>query len=107
MLTPRLLRMEYSRAGAFEDRASQAFWYRRQPVPKFDARQTSELIEIETEYLQLRYRVSDEGFASTTLSIQLKASGVTWRFGDRDRLTCAARRGRWTRQTAKCGSSKA
>ena len=32
VLTPRLLRLEYSPTGAFEDRPSQAFWFRRQPM---------------------------------------------------------------------------
>ncbi len=32
VLTSRLLRLEYSPTGAFEDRPSQAFWFRRQPM---------------------------------------------------------------------------
>ena len=35
VLTPRLLRMEYSAAGKFEDRATLAFVDRKQPVPPF------------------------------------------------------------------------
>ena len=35
LLTSRLIRMEYSPTEEFEDRASQAFWYRCQPVPEF------------------------------------------------------------------------
>jgi hypothetical protein len=85
VITPRLIRMEYSRAGVFEDRASQAFWYRQQPVPAFQVKRTPEQIEIVTEHLRLRYRVTDKGFTPKTLSVQLNASGVTWRWGDRDR----------------------
>ncbi len=84
VLTNRLFRLEYSRTNRFEDRASQAFWYRRQPPPPFRVVQTPELIEIETDALLLRYRITDEGFTRNTLSIQVKASGVTWHFGDRD-----------------------
>jgi hypothetical protein len=32
VLTARLLRLEYSPTGAFEERPSQAFWFRRQPM---------------------------------------------------------------------------
>ena len=35
VLTSRLIRMEHSSAEQFEDHPSQAFWYRRQPVPQF------------------------------------------------------------------------
>ena len=35
VLTDRLIRLEYSKDGQFEDRPSQAFWYREQPVPAF------------------------------------------------------------------------
>ena len=38
LLTERLLRLEYSPDGLFEDRPSQAFWVRRLPVPPFRAR---------------------------------------------------------------------
>ena len=85
VLTSRLIRMEYSRVDAFEDRASQAFWYRRQPPPPFKATPESHEIEIETEHLLLRYRVSEKGFTAENLSILVKARGATWRFGDRDR----------------------
>jgi len=84
VLTDRLLRLEYSRTNRFEDRASQAFWYRRQPPPPFRVAQTPEQIEIETDALLLRYRITEEGFTPSTLSIRLKASGVTWHFGDHD-----------------------
>jgi len=85
VLTSRLIRMEYSRRDRFEDRASQAFWYRRQPVPPFTVRRTESQIEIETEHLLLRYEIGDAGFTAETLSVLVKALGVTWRFGDRDR----------------------
>lgn len=85
VLTARLIRLEYSRTNTFEDRASQAFWTRRQPVPAFTTTQTAEQIEIETAALRLRHRITAEGFTADTLSIVLKETGVTWRFGDRDR----------------------
>ncbi len=81
VLTPRLLRLEYHPADAFEDRASQAFWYRRQPVPAFTATADAERIVIETAALRLEYHVSAAGFTPETLAITLKETGATWRYG--------------------------
>ena len=76
VLTSRLIRLEHSPSGAFEDRPSQAFWYRRQPVPPFETRSAGDWVEIETEHLLLRYQPTARGFTPATLTIQLKASGV-------------------------------
>jgi len=84
VLTSRLVRLEYQPTAQFEDRASQAFWFRDQPVPDFDVRQTSARLEIETADLLLRYENTDAGFTPETLSIQLKASGLVWHPGDVD-----------------------
>ena len=46
LLTSRLIRMEYSPSGEFEDHASQAFWYRGQPVPAFTVESSDARIEI-------------------------------------------------------------
>ena len=40
VLTSRLLRLEYSPSGEFEDHPSQAFWYREQPVPEFTVKRS-------------------------------------------------------------------
>ena len=85
VLTSRLIRLEYSQGNAFEDRASQAFWYRHQPAPPSGLTQTPEQIEIETEHLLLRYAITPDGFTDRTLSIRVKALDVTWRFGAYDR----------------------
>jgi len=85
VLTSRLIRMEYSRTNTFEDRASQTFWYRRQPVPPFRVKSESQAIELETDHLVLRYRTSEQGFTAESLSILVKAVGATWRYGDFDR----------------------
>jgi hypothetical protein len=83
VLTSRLIRLEYHADDHFEDRASQAFWFRAQPVPEFHAEVTDEAVEIETAYLHLRYETAArEGFRRETLSITLKASGVVWHPGD-------------------------
>ncbi|MBK8795928.1 MAG: DUF5110 domain-containing protein [Anaerolineales bacterium] len=83
VLTARLLRLEYSPTGAFEDRPSQAFWHRQQPAPAFDVRRGDGVLEIETEHLLLRYTEHAHGFTPISLSVTLKASGATWCYGDR------------------------
>jgi hypothetical protein len=93
VLTDRLIRMEYSQDGHFEDRPSQAFWHRQQPVPKFKKIVTDSSVEIETDFLHLKYQITPRGFTSKTLSIQLKQTGVTWRYGEsqKDNLKGTAR----------------
>ena len=46
VLTSRLLRLEYSPSGSFEDRPSQAFWFRSQSVPEFSVRHSEAGVEI-------------------------------------------------------------
>ncbi len=81
VLTDRMIRLEYHADGVFEDHASQAFWYRQQPVPPFKAHVGDGQVEIETEYLRLSYQ-GDGAFSPDNLSIVLKASGVVWHPGD-------------------------
>ena len=83
LLTSRMIRMEHHPTEAFEDRPSQAFWYRDQDVPDFDVVRSDDSLEIITEYLHLRY-LPGRGFSPETLSVRVKESGVTWRYGDVD-----------------------
>ncbi len=82
LLTSRLFRLEFSPTDVFEDHASPAFWYRRQPVPAFAVRRDGDVLEIESEHLKLRYVVSPRGFTPMSLSIDVKATGATWCYGD-------------------------
>lgn len=84
VLTSRLIRIEHNPTGAFEDRPSQAFWFRDLPVPAFNVTEIDNAIEIETEALHLRYVATARGLAWNTLSIELKESGVVWRYGAGD-----------------------
>jgi len=85
VLTDRLIRMEYSPEQHFEDRPSQVFWFREQPVPDFEARRSGDWLEIETGFLLLRYRLTPRGFDRSTLSVRLKQNGANWHFGDATR----------------------
>ena len=82
VLTSRLLRLEYSPTNSFEDRPSQPFWHRRQSVPTFKAGLDDNRFSLDTGHLELRYTVSPLGFTPATLSVRVKATGVTWHFGD-------------------------
>jgi alpha-glucosidase (family GH31 glycosyl hydrolase) len=82
LLTDRLIRMEYSPSGEFEDRPSQAIWYRDQPAPKFDLVANQKRIEIETEHLHIYYNVNPQGFTATSLQVIVKATSHTWCYGD-------------------------
>ena len=82
LLSERLVRMEYSSTSEFEDHPSLAFWRRRQPVPNFQVRRSKERLEIETPFLNLVYQASRRGFIPANLSIQVKATGQTWQYGD-------------------------
>ncbi len=87
VLTSRLIRMEYAPDGAsFEDRPSQVFWHRRQPLPDYRVTRAGDELQIETAYLRLRYdAAAGPSFNAASLSVELPASGVTWRYGDPDR----------------------
>jgi alpha-glucosidase (family GH31 glycosyl hydrolase) len=84
VLTPRLLRLEYSPNGRFEDRPSQAFWYRRQPVPEFSWGEENGRYHLRTAFLHLEYTPDPAGFSGDSLTIRLKESGVLWRYGQSD-----------------------
>lgn len=81
VITSRLLRLEFDPAQRFEDRPSQVFWYRRQPAPTFETRWTADGVEIETAHLRLHYRASARGFTPRSLTIHVKATNTTWRYG--------------------------
>jgi alpha-glucosidase (family GH31 glycosyl hydrolase) len=81
ILTPKLIRMEYDPNNNFEDRASQVFWFRKQPVPDFTHRIEGEILIIETESLLLTYQSHHLGFTCNTLKITQKATGYVWCYG--------------------------
>jgi alpha-glucosidase (family GH31 glycosyl hydrolase) len=81
LLTERLIRMEYSPSGEFEDHPSQVFWYRNQPTPNFDHSTKGNKIEIETQYLRLEYDPNPKGFSSTNLKVLVKTTGFPWHYG--------------------------
>ena len=80
VLTPRLLRLEWSDTGAFEDRGSYAFPTRYAAAPPFAVGAKDGVLVVDTGALTLRY-VRDSGrFTDRNLSISFEFDGrpVTW-----------------------------
>ncbi|MBK7894145.1 MAG: DUF5110 domain-containing protein [Anaerolineaceae bacterium] len=83
VFTSRLIRLEYDENGRFQNAPSQPFWYRNQPVPQFEQVVKDGRLHIETEHLQLTYKIGKK-FKAKTLQITLKENGTVWRFGDKN-----------------------
>ena len=89
ILTPQLIRMEWSAAGKFEDHASLVFINRRLPVPKFHqsvehSMGNHTLVTLSTDALTLTYTPTGDGhFTADNLSITMTVDGkdVVWRPG--------------------------
>ena len=80
VLTPSLLRLEYSETGDFEDRATQAVINRDFPVSRFSVAQSSDGIVLETERLVLTY--DQKAFSENGLKIEVKEiEGAVWHYG--------------------------
>ncbi len=83
ILTPRLLRLEWSATGAFEDRGSLAFPQRYALPPSFTVTTAQDVTTISTDALWLRYRHEAGPFSSQNLAITIREGDVqhTWRPG--------------------------
>ncbi len=82
VLTPSLIRMEFSPNGVFEDRASQSVFYRDFPICPFTCTRSGDVLVLETENLLLTYR-EDMPFEAETLTIKLKNEPASlWRYGE-------------------------
>jgi len=84
VLTPRLIRMEYSEGGAFEDRPTLAFVNRKQPVPTFDWTPEGGGGTLATDAVMLTYLGG--AFSAETLHVQPRAGAAPtgfkqWAFG--------------------------
>ena len=84
VLTPGLLRLEYSDDGVFEDRATQMVWHRDFQPADYRVIHTEDGIEIHTEMLQLIY--NEKEFSANGLSIQVKGNLTAyhsiWHYGE-------------------------
>ncbi|MBN1669312.1 MAG: hypothetical protein JW862_19630, partial [Anaerolineales bacterium] len=83
LLSARLLRLEWSKNGQFEDRSSYAFPSRQAPAPQYQVEELDGWLQIDSGALQLRYRLGSGRFEADNLEIRLAVAGetVTWRPG--------------------------
>lgn len=89
VLTSRLLRIEFSESGHFEDRATQTVTNREFDIPKFTVKESNGLLTLSTDHIELTYN-TNKPFLPTTLKLCYtgKNSGVkagdgstVWSFG--------------------------
>ena len=81
-LTSRLIRLEYSAEGVFEDRASQVVFHRDFPECKIVSEVIDGVLTAETEEVIITYKENAE-FSADTLKIKLKNEPASqWKFGD-------------------------
>jgi len=81
VLTPRLIRLEWSETGEFEDRGTYAFPTRYTPAPpRFASRVDGDVLALETDFLTLRYRENGGKFSADNLSVAFDLDGErgTW-----------------------------
>ncbi len=83
ILTSRLIRMEYSESGKFEDRPTQTVWFRNLEVPEYNQTTQNNILIIETEHLRLKYN-REKPFNALTLRIRLKKTNRLWIYGQID-----------------------
>ena len=86
VLTPQLIRMEWSEDGRFEDRATLTFVNRETPVPDFKVRDTKSRLTITTPALTLTYTKGGK-FSDKNLKAVFRLNGreVVWTPGTEDR----------------------
>jgi alpha-glucosidase (family GH31 glycosyl hydrolase) len=83
VLTPRLIRMEFSADSKFEDRASLVFINRLMPVPPFKKTLEKGWLVIDTGQLTLRYKQKSGAFNAENLEVLFSFNGAkfTWHPG--------------------------
>ncbi|MCX6258229.1 MAG: DUF5110 domain-containing protein [Bacteroidia bacterium] len=88
ILTPQLVRLEWSKDGKFEDKASLVFINRRLPVPHFTVDDKNGWTTIITDSLNIRYKPGKNGFTGENLAISFQMNGKTieWHPGLKDSL---------------------
>ena len=78
VLTDRLIRLEYSKKGVFEDRLTKMVINRKLDDVTPVVSRSGELLVVETSELLLKY--NEKEFTTQGLSIELKNFGSTWHF---------------------------
>lgn len=84
VLTPRLIRLEWSAGHAFRDGRTQVVVHRALDVPPFSVEEDDTALEIHTGDLRLRYEKGNGPFDATNLAILVRgaAGDILWHPGD-------------------------
>ncbi len=83
VLTPQMIRMEWSADSKFEDHASLVFINRKLPVPDFQSKTDEGWLTIQTANIDLRYKIGSGRFAPENLTVRFAVDGKhsTWHPG--------------------------
>ena len=82
IITPRLIRMEYSENGVFEDRATQSVVNRRLDAVEYTVQQNAGKVVIENEYFRLTYRGGAFEYGNIKIECGKKGKFQSWMPGD-------------------------
>ena len=86
VLTERLIRLEYSEEGIFEDRPTKLVWNRNFEVPEFHVKEDEKYLELTTKYFKLYY-IKERKFyggklnPTANLKVELLNSDRYWYYG--------------------------
>ena len=92
VLTPEMIRIQYSQKALFEDRATFAVVNRNLPVPQFSTERKDGYLFIKTSALTLKYRLGGEISSKTpsdkvlSITFDMKGRNVLWYPGKDDAL---------------------
>ena len=78
IITPRLIRMEYSENGAFEDRATQSVVNRRLDAVEYTVQQNADKVVIENEYFRLTYHGGAFEYGNIKIECGKKGKFRSW-----------------------------
>ena len=87
VITPNLIRLEYSQSGEFLDAPTEFAWNRNLGVTKFEKREDSNFLEISTPYFKLSY-VKEKSFIGnkmtpdSNLKVNILGSNALWYYGN-------------------------
>ena len=84
ILTSRLIRIEYSKKGCFEDRPSQLAINRDFDTPLFSVRDEPNCLEIHTKHLSLYYDKKEFSAGGLAIKVRSASRGIysTWHYSD-------------------------
>ena len=83
VLTPRLIRLEYSSDGIFNNYETSIVKNRRFPMPEFSKQEDDNILKIETDYFILTY-IKNSSFNSRTLTAKCKSRKEEWYYGQKE-----------------------